>query len=200
VSSLTLVDLSSNNHEPGNQPIDWPTVKATGGVQAVIVKATQGSSYINPWLELDLGGAASVGLPAICYHYAGFGDVASELRFFLNVAGAGRARALDFETDTDVAWIEAFCAGLRAPALGYGSVGTYPNLAASIRRWIAAPSWKSPPPDCDLWQFSSSSPVAGIPSATVDRNLWVGDTFDYEALFEPIPSTPSSLLLTGGPP
>ncbi len=199
MSELTIVDLSSNNH-PGNQPIDWPVVAASGGVQAVIVKATEGASYINPWLELDLSGAASVGLAAICYHFAGFGDVAAELRFFLNVAGAGLARALDFETDTDVAWIEAFCAGLRVPSLGYGSVGTYPNLTASIRRWIAAPSWKAAPPDCDLWQFSTSSPVAGIPSAADDRSRWVGDTVDYEALFGPVPTSSSSLLLTGGPP
>ena len=75
-----IVDLSSNNH-PGTAPIDWPQVKKAG-VTTVLVKATQGVGYTNPWYARDLAGALGQGMDVLAYHFAAFGTVSCELVYF----------------------------------------------------------------------------------------------------------------------
>jgi peptidoglycan hydrolase-like protein with peptidoglycan-binding domain len=63
-----LIDISSWQH-PNGQPIDWQAV-AGAGVWGVIVKATQGAAYVNPWFAGDVEGARSAGLATGAYHFA----------------------------------------------------------------------------------------------------------------------------------
>lgn len=62
-----IIDVSSWQHA-GNKPIDWAAV-AGSGVEGVIVKATQGLSYVNPWFAPDYHGATAAGLVVGAYHY-----------------------------------------------------------------------------------------------------------------------------------
>jgi hypothetical protein len=65
--SITGVDISSWNH-PDGEPVDWE--KAYGaGLRFVVVKATQGTGYTNPWLTRDLDDARAEGFLVGAYHY-----------------------------------------------------------------------------------------------------------------------------------
>lgn len=61
------VDISSWQHADG-AAIDWEAVAASG-VRFAIVKATQGTSYVNPHLLKDLSDARAAGLLVGAYHY-----------------------------------------------------------------------------------------------------------------------------------
>ena len=61
------IDISSWQH-PGGRPIDWKLV-AEDGVTFVMVKASQGDTYVNPYLEEDVLGAHAEGLIVGAYHY-----------------------------------------------------------------------------------------------------------------------------------
>lgn len=65
---LRMLDVSSVNH--GNdQPIDWRKVKRAK-YDAVMIKATEGIGYVNPWLVQDAAGAHTAGLLVGFYHFA----------------------------------------------------------------------------------------------------------------------------------
>lgn len=101
------VDVSSNNH-PGDKPIDWAAVKADG-IEWAAVKATEGTTYTNPYFGVDYSGAADNGLEAVAYHFARptQNTAADEARHFANtVTGAldGRKVALDLEDGRQLGW------------------------------------------------------------------------------------------------
>lgn len=182
IANPQVIDLSSNNH-PGGVPIDWPAVKASGQVQAVIVKASQGQSYQNPWYAADVAGARGVGLPTIAYHFAAFTDAAIEAAWFETVAGE-LARAGDFETSAAATWMRTFLNALPAPALerlAYGSAATLPGGLPALS-WVADWSATSPPTGATLWQRTGSGSVPGVPGP-VDLSTWLGSLSTFEAVF-----------------
>ena len=184
---MIVADLSSNNH-PNDTPISWSDVV---GVDAFFIKCTQGSNYVNPWYTRDLAGAESINKPALAYHYAGFGDVTTELDWFIAHAGP-LAACLDFETSTDSAWINAFLAGLTL-TVGYGSESTFPAINAGIN-WKAAYGQINPPKDCQLWQYTDSAIVPGI-TGPVDLSTWLGTLDEWKTLWGL--TVYSQLLLVG---
>lgn len=68
MSQLPMVDVSSNNHTD-DAPIDWAKVHGAG-VRAVMIKASEGTAYSNPWVAEDGHGAARAGLLVGYYHFA----------------------------------------------------------------------------------------------------------------------------------
>jgi GH25 family lysozyme M1 (1,4-beta-N-acetylmuramidase) len=62
-----MVDVSSANHTDGRE-IDWHRVHGAG-FGAVMVKATEGIDYVNPWLTSDAMGAHDAGLLVGYYHF-----------------------------------------------------------------------------------------------------------------------------------
>jgi hypothetical protein len=87
------VDVSSNNH-PDNASIDWPLVfadlKARGGGQQpfAIVKAIQGTHYVNPFFSEDVNGARAAGFALGAYLMdQGDDDPAAREAVFRRVAG-----------------------------------------------------------------------------------------------------------------
>lgn len=76
---LKVVDLSSNN------PV---SAAATPEADAVIVKATQGTGYVNPSCNQMMALAAKAGKLRGLYHYAGGGNPVSEADYFIsNIEG-----------------------------------------------------------------------------------------------------------------
>jgi GH25 family lysozyme M1 (1,4-beta-N-acetylmuramidase) len=61
------VDVSSWQH-PGQAEIDWHEV-VDAGYSFAMVKATQGTNYVNNWLSRDLDDARAAGLLVGAYHY-----------------------------------------------------------------------------------------------------------------------------------
>lgn len=82
-NSITGVDVSSWQHEDG-QPINWDAVYEDG-YRFAVVKATQGTSYVNPWVARDLSDASAAGLLLGAYHYYEAGeDPSVQAKWLLN--------------------------------------------------------------------------------------------------------------------
>lgn len=178
-----LIDVSSNSH-PSGAPIDWQAV-ARDGVAGAFIKATQGTTYRNPYYSSDVAGATKAGILTIAYHYAGMGDVAGEARFFKAVAGA-KAQMLDFETNTNASWARSFLNYLNRPRselITYGSASTLkdfyaqlPSMAFPAAYGQGSPGWGA------CWQFTSTATIAGI-TGPCDEDQWLGDSTQFEQLF-----------------
>lgn len=116
--SAKIVDVSSYQH-PNGAAINWAQAVADG-VTGVIVKATEGTGYVNPYFAGDVKAAHAAGLPVGFYHFAEPGKhaAADEAEWFLSHLRGHRWEiklALDFETSgphmTDrqlEAWARAF--------------------------------------------------------------------------------------------
>lgn len=88
---ITGIDVASYQH-PNGQPIDWPRVAAAGHKFAY-VKATQATSYVNPYFAADWRGIDAAGLLRGAYHFAipnrpVIDDARAEARYFVSVVGS----------------------------------------------------------------------------------------------------------------
>jgi GH25 family lysozyme M1 (1,4-beta-N-acetylmuramidase) len=84
------MDISSWQHL-GGRSIDWQSVRAAGH-SFTIIKATEGTGYVNPYFAGDSVAATSVGLVRAAYHYARptrpvVTDATAEARYFVATAG-----------------------------------------------------------------------------------------------------------------
>jgi GH25 family lysozyme M1 (1,4-beta-N-acetylmuramidase) len=61
------IDISTWHHADGRS-VDWFAIQGNG-YQFVMVKATQGVAWMNPWLVRDLDDARAAGLLVGAYHY-----------------------------------------------------------------------------------------------------------------------------------
>lgn len=151
---MDMIDVSSNNH-PEGEPIDWANVHYSG-IDAVMVKATEGTTYVNPYFASDVEGAHKAGMSVGFYHFAHpvQNNVAMELHHFVD-ACRGHSHecgmALDFEDlgGRDPArfrpWVADFLHGLRShtawPVL-YCDRSVLAGLGTGIAGhflWIASP-------------------------------------------------------------
>ncbi|NCY16106.1 MAG: glycoside hydrolase, partial [Actinobacteria bacterium] len=87
---ITGVDVASYQH-PGGAPIDWVKVRSAGHRYA-LVKATEGTTYTNPYFNADWTGAAAAGLYRGAYHYARpalpITSALDQARYFVSKAGS----------------------------------------------------------------------------------------------------------------
>lgn len=177
-----VIDISSNQQHP----IEWSKVKKVG-VKGVILKATQGTSYVNPHFASDLTECVVHGIPVMAYHYATFENPTKEARFFLKHAGA-RARALDIETSENLTWANDFIKVLQKEkgfvadeTMLYGSASSIPRKGLISMLWIA--DWSaSPGKPCALWQYTDKGTVDGIANA-VDMSHWLGTQQQFDHFF-----------------
>ena len=178
-----IIDLSANNAHP----VDYGAV-AKAGIEAAIIKATEGTGYSNPFFGADISGFAGVGIPTIAYHFASFGDVQAEVAWFKKVAGA-KARVLDSETSTDAVWQQTFLDSLDLPPnerVDYGSASFLPRTVTALL-WVA--SYGKDPGWGDFWQYTSAGTIPGI-DGPVDVSKWTGSQADFESLFGITPPSP----------
>ena len=179
------VDVSSWQH-PGGQPIDWEKVAADGYAFA-LVKASQGASYVNPWLARDLEDARAAGLLVGAYHFVETGVDGKVQGEHAVATCMGQVLELglwlDWELDALADWEVT---GLWTPMLetvaearpmsglyaGGAWVETFHRLNVPIRHlWYADWTADRPGVDCMLWQSGQAS-VAGIPGVVdVDELL-----------------------------
>lgn len=176
------VDVSTWQH-PGNHAIDWEKVKAAG-ITFVLVKATQGDNYLNPWLKRDVDDANFAGLLVGAYHFYEVGpapDVQAE-----HFVGSLIGLTLDIGVwlDWEPAKMSQYMASgmvnpfvakveeTRRPVGIYTSPDWKETLQAenvNISRWWAA-DWgvTTPPEGCFIWQTGQET-VDGI-VGEVDAN------------------------------
>lgn len=188
--------LDTSNWQGGYTP-------ALTGAGAVIVKATEGANYVDPYCDSIIQQCKSAGLPWGFYHFAGRGDATSEAAFYLdncrNYFGQG-IPVLDWEGNQGVEWVNAFVEHVHAqtgvwPWI-YGNpwrfnqggvnpncarwVASYPDVASPT--WDQAQGWDCPAADGNVvaWQFCSDGAVNGI-AGNVDLDLFYGTKEQWQA-------------------
>ena len=82
-----------------------PTTYPTTGVQFVVIKATEGTTYVNPHMAGQLATARKIGAVVGFYHFLRPGNIDKQARFFLDTAPEGAADflAIDWETESGTA-------------------------------------------------------------------------------------------------
>ncbi|MCD9623389.1 glycoside hydrolase family 25 protein [Rhabdothermincola salaria] len=165
-AQLTGVDVASWQHPPTDQhpngaPINWSQVRNAGHSFA-FVKATEGTTYRNPFYTTDFAGAAAAGLYRGAYHYARpklpLSSAVDQARYFVSATGSlSGARdlpaVLDLEesgglSKGDLAqWARIWLAEVerltgRAPIVYTGyyfwrdAVGNPTDIGAKYRLWL----------------------------------------------------------------
>lgn len=83
-----FIDISSHN---GSISVaEFKSLKQQG-IQGVVVKLTEGTSYINPYAKSQIANAKAAGVKVSAYHYSHYTSAAGaqeEARYFVNVAKA----------------------------------------------------------------------------------------------------------------
>ena len=178
-------------------PLDFDKVKTTG-VQAVVLKATQGLSYVDPTLAKRRNAAQQAGLLTSTYHFMENGkksDIAKQIQHYLRTVNPqpGERMILDVEdtitTLNDIiAAVEALVADSRALQVTIYSGHVIKDLLknnanATLSKytslWLAqyttgTPSWPTAVwPKWTLWQYSDTGEVSGI-NGPVDVNRFNG--------------------------
>ncbi|GAC1445233.1 MAG: hypothetical protein NVSMB55_25170 [Mycobacteriales bacterium] len=182
-------DVASYQH-PNGQAIDWHRVY-NAGEQFTFIKATEGTTYTNPYFAGDWSDSANAGLIHGAYHYArpsaDMTTAQSQAQFFANTIGPQNVPGtlppiLDLEENGSLspaslqAWTTTFLSTLQDLTGRTPIIYTYPyfwthqmgNSTAytGYPLWIANYGVSSPTtltwPTWTFWQYSSSGTVDGI--------------------------------------
>lgn len=188
--------LDTSNWQGGYSP-------ALTGSDAVIVKATEGTEFVDPYCDSIIQQCKSAGLPWGFYHFAGDGDANSEASFYLdncrNYFGRG-IPVLDWEGNQSVGWVNTFVETVHAQTgvwpwiyanpWRFNQGGVNPNCARWVASYpdVASPTWSQAQgwdcPDADgnvvAWQFCSDGTVNGI-AGNVDLDLFYGTKEHWKA-------------------
>lgn len=183
-------DVSSNQHPPAR--LDWNAAKAVG-FEFVLVKATQGATYRNPYFDQDVADARAAGLTVGAYHWVSpSSTAAAQIANFLAVT-AGHIGPNDLPCGLDFEQSGATHAALDAIRAGINAAGlrtmtyTYPDFwthngsptctacAADPLWWASPTKTMLPPPrpwtSVAIWQYAGTSePIPGV-GAKEDANL-----------------------------
>jgi lysozyme len=185
------IDISHHQDFP-----DFTKVKAAG-VIAMIHKATEGSSYIDPNRDKNCSNAIKAGIAVATYHWLSPGSSpTSQMKFYLDNLQPvqGERVVIDYEEDgcTLDDLHEAVNALLNDPRdlrvtvysghlLKEQLNGNYDKLLAeNTDLWLAqytsgSPSWSEGTyPAWALWQYSESGTINGISGSLVDLNRFNG--------------------------
>lgn len=187
---LNFIDISSYQ-------ADLNLVAVSSSIQGVIVKATEGTSYVNPHCDRHYQQAKSANLLRGFYHFAGSSDPLAEAAFFYrNVLGYlhDGIPVLDWEGNQTVDWVNRFVrqfhnltniwCWIYANPWRFNQGGVEPNCA----RWVAsypevahpmftqAASWECPNADGNVvaWQFCSDGRLQGY-GYNLDCSVYYGD-------------------------
>ncbi|MDP9101394.1 MAG: hypothetical protein M3N21_04520 [Actinomycetota bacterium] len=209
-TQLSGPDVASYQH-PNGASIDWAAVRNEGRSWA-FVKATEGTTYTNPYFAGDWRGASAAGLYRGAYHYARPSGTANsaqdQAHFFASTIGSQSIPGtlppiIDLEDSGGlssaalVTWVTDFLTALQAATGRTPMLYTYPNfwhtqMADSTAfftypLWIANYGVSSPQslgwPHWTFWQYTSTATVNGIPSpGATDVSYFNGTALDLAAL------------------
>jgi GH25 family lysozyme M1 (1,4-beta-N-acetylmuramidase) len=163
--------------------ISWPQVKAAGK-QFVVMKATQGTAYVDPMYTTNRAGAMAVGIPMAAYHFADPdstpGEAVAEADHYVAVAGLTPGNllpALDLEQTGALspaalqvwvrAWLDEVTAKLGIQPMIYVSPSFWSTKMANNTS-IALAGYKV------LWIANW-----GVTSPTVPANGWSGNGWTF---------------------
>ena len=197
-------DVASYQH-PGGAAINWRKVAGTHKDFA-IVKATEGTSYRNPWFKRDYNGARRAGLVRGSYHFARPAyplerTARHQANFFVSHLGDVQTSntlppALDLESTGGlsrgalVTWAQLFLLQVRKDTGRTPLIYTYPSFwtdalgdPAALARYPLWMASYSGPADSSatLWQYTSGATVAGI-RGRVDMSVFTEPVEVWDSL------------------
>lgn len=185
---LNFIDISSHQGD-----IDLSVLP----IDAVIIKATEATSYVNPYCDSKVQQAKQLGLPWGFYHFAQDGSPEAEADYFIQNCegyfGEG-IPVLDWEVNQSVDWVNRFVARIHEVkgiwCVIYGNPWRFNQggVEQNCGRWVASyPSHLLYPnfdaaegecPDTDglvcAWQFASDGRLNGY-DGNLDLNRFYGD-------------------------
>jgi GH25 family lysozyme M1 (1,4-beta-N-acetylmuramidase) len=180
------IDISSHDH--GKFTVHWPTEVAAGS-QFVYVKATEGTSYVNPHFASDYAAARAAGRYVGAYVYArpDRGDPVGQATFFLAharfdkdddhtlvpfvdlewpYAGVQAGPCYDLTPDQMRAWISAFIGRIES------TIGRKPMIYTNTNWWNPCtgndPSYADYP--LDIASYTKTQPK--LPAGWTSFTLW----------------------------
>lgn len=188
---LDFIDVSSYQ-----STLNLVAAKSTP-IQGVIIKATQGTNYVNPYCDMHYEQAKSAGLLRGFYHYADSGSPEIEAEYFWNNCRnyfRDGIPVLDWEENQSVDWVNRFVRHLKDISGVWCWIYANPwrfnqgAVESNCARWVAsypevvspsfsqASSWDCPSADGNVvaWQFCSDGRVNGY-NGNVDCSLYYGD-------------------------
>lgn len=194
---LNFIDIS--NHQGSGLAL--PSILPN--VDAVVCKATEGTSFVDPYCDKWVQQCKAAGKPWGFYHFAGDGDPKMEADFFIhnceNYFDVG-IPILDWEGKQSVEWVNEFVEYLHyrthvwpwiyANPWRFNQGGVNPNCA----RWVAsyptvtsptfaqAATWDAPEADGNVvaWQFCSDGRVSGY-DGNLDCSVFYGNISEWNA-------------------
>lgn len=183
--------LDMSKWQDARGAINWQAVKASG-IVGVVVKATQGTTYVDPYFNSNINGAAAQGFPegVGAYHFAELAstqDANAEADWFVtHIQGTGIQYAvLDLESNPANLSIDQLTEAARTfiayvklrlgiKVLIYCNLDYFKNRlnvsgVGADGTWLAEYHSEALGPDapCVMWQFTDSGSVPGI-SGPVD--------------------------------
>jgi GH25 family lysozyme M1 (1,4-beta-N-acetylmuramidase) len=188
-------DVASYQH-PNGHAINWTKV-AKSGQSFAIVKATEGTTYVNPYFASDYAAAGKAGLVRGSYHFARPSKpvvataTAQAKAFAATVGSVNQTKTLPPALDLEVTgglspsqlvtWAQTFLLEMRTLTGRTPMLYTYPNFwindvndpqaFARFPLWMAA--YSSTQPTATIWQYTDDAHITGIKGG-VDRSKYVG--------------------------
>ena len=174
--TANMIDVSAWQH-PNGEAIDWHAV-ARSGIKAAMVKATEGTSYANPYLVQDVWGARAAGLLVGCYHFShpGLTEPEEQAAYALGVVDKlplTLGLANDFEVTEGLPWdkLSPWARGFHtytrtkqhlAPLyLNRYFADNLPGFPWALNIWLASPGAV---PRYQVWAWQSGAgQVPGVP-------------------------------------
>jgi GH25 family lysozyme M1 (1,4-beta-N-acetylmuramidase)/lysozyme family protein len=175
-------DVSSYQHVTG-YTIDWGQAHSTGGAAFAFVKATEGTTYTNPWFARDWAALGSQGMMRGAYHFAAPGadlrTAVTQADYFARTVGAMNRKGdlppvLDLESSGGlkpaqlVAWAQAWLTEVEKQTGRRPVIYTYPAF------WQSATGNSTAFKDRYLlWVASYSSvPPSPLPGGWTRYTFW----------------------------
>ncbi|HVV76456.1 MAG TPA: GH25 family lysozyme [Mycobacteriales bacterium] len=199
--AITGPDVASYQHPataayPNGKPINWNAV-ANDGMEFAFAKASESTTYKNPYFAADYAGMAAAGLVRGAYHFARpayplAATAKAQASYFAKLIGdvdtpATLPPALDLEVTGGlsradlVSWAQIFLYRMRTLTGRTPILYTYPSfwtdVLADPTAFSRFPLWMASyastvPADPELWQFTDSASISGI-SGRVDESRYV---------------------------
>jgi GH25 family lysozyme M1 (1,4-beta-N-acetylmuramidase) len=215
-------DVSSYQH-PAGVSINWAKVAASGK-EFAIVKATEGTTYVNKYFRGDYAGIRNAGMVRGSYHFARPAyplakTALAQASFYVSHLGNTATTktlppALDLEVDGGlgrtalITWAQNFLLDVRRLTGRTPMIYTYPWFwkvaigdAPAFARyplWMAAYHGSTPDAGAMLWQYTAGAKVSGI-SGPVDMSRLLADPTTFDALADGTLATPWPATAPGAP-